>query len=115
MKRIYAGILLIPLIVLSIETVKVAEVCRTQEPAKCSLAAKMKGGCPINAKSPHKKDKTSSKSCIDCPLCYTFTFQSEFVFDLVKPVSRTEYSVMLVNNLSNYYSRHWKPPNQATL
>lgn len=115
MRQLFAFILLIPLFALFIEAVKAPANCNTTATMKCSMMNKMNSKCMMAMKNKCKKGNCGkSECCIDCPLCYVVTFKPAINFEIVKPVNKPEYSVMLIDNLSDYSSQHWKPPNSLS-
>jgi hypothetical protein len=130
MRRMYAIILLIPVMALFAEVVTAASWCakvsdcgamaKTQE--KCTVAARHQtccgtaDGCGQKCKKgPTGKDDQKGKDCgsccVDCPMCCLVTFKPVFRLEITPQVTIIDYTVMPDNNLSDYFQRHWKPPN----
>ena len=74
----------------------------------CNMVARM-------MKHDQKRGDYDRKDCPDCPLFAVTTFKEIFVLVICKPFLESEYSVMLNNNLSDYHSAQWKPPNTLRL
>jgi hypothetical protein len=130
MRRVYAIILLLPVIALFAGVVTAASYCA--KGSDCGAMGKMQGKCMISArhqvchgpaggcgqkcnKGQKKKDaqkgKDGSSCCWDCPLCYVVTFKSCFRWEFTREVTIFDYTVMPDNNLSDYFQQHWKPPD----
>ncbi|PWT75248.1 MAG: hypothetical protein C5B59_09470 [Bacteroidetes bacterium] len=62
--------------------------------------------CPVNCDDP-------LSDCNNCPLCYSgVIFAMAHIVDF--PVrSKKEYPFVQVDYVVGYYSKAWKPPNQA--
>ncbi len=58
-----------------------------------------------------KKSKCTSSSCPDCPLFVVTIYKASFGFMIPGFFDKTEYAVMLNNDLSDYHSQQWKPPD----
>lgn len=134
MRKLSAMILLFPVAVLFIGTVRLGSICPAQPAASC---AKMEtggaavgvcgkadgccatgrcdaagtGGCHRTNHQPKQKDGCTS--CLECPLCALVTFSPEFRLEVVRHEKTTEYAVMPDNPLSDYFQRHWKPPDPS--
>jgi hypothetical protein len=135
MRKVYAIILLIPVLTLFAGSVTLASSC-----------AKMAAGCeematalPKSAMTaPHQgckrcmdgggqkchkgqtgkgeqKNKGGGSCCMDCPLCCLVTFKSFFRWDVARQATIIDYTVMSDHNLSDYFQQHWKPPNGSFL
>jgi hypothetical protein len=129
MRKLYAIILLIPVLTLFTGSVTLASSCAkvaagcdemaTAAP-KCAMAAPHQGckRCMDGGQKCHKgqtgkseeKGKDSGSCCIDCPLCCLVTFKAFFRWDVTRQVTMVDYTVMPDNNLSDYFQQHWKPP-----
>jgi hypothetical protein len=132
MRRVYAMILLIPVLTLFAGSVTLASSC-AKMPAgmECGRIDKAKGKWIMDASHEtcggrsgrcgqqchkeqkgknEKKEKDDSGYCIDCPLCCLVTFSSFFRWEFSREVTTIDYTVMSDNNLSDYFQRHWKPP-----
>jgi len=137
MRKLYAIILLIPVLALFAGSVTLASSCAKmaagsecgavgKAPEKCMMAASHQGcegrvdGCGQKC---HKgqtgkneqKGKDSGSCCIDCPLCCLVTFKPFFRWDVTRQVTMIDYTVMSDNNLSDYFQQHWKPPCGSAL
>jgi hypothetical protein len=117
MRRVYAMILLIPVLTLFAGSVTLASSC-----AKMAVAASHKecAGCgqKCHSKQPGKceqKEKDGGGYCIDCPLCCLVTFKPFFRLEFTRQVITIDYTVMSDNNLGDYFQRHWKPPDRPFL
>ena len=75
----------------------------------------MQGKCKMMAgmmkHNQQKKGKCNSRSCPDCPLFVVTTYKASFSFIIPKSLDKTGYAVMQNNDLSDYHSQQWKPPN----
>jgi len=58
-----------------------------------------------------QKECNSSSCCLNCPLCYSFTFLSSDKPEKLPSTSSKEYSVFQSSYLFLYYSDVWRPPN----
>jgi len=76
---------------------------------------KMHSNCMMQAErmkpQSQKKNKCNSNTCNNCPLFAVATFKGIIALVSPKPFLKLEYPVMLNNNLADYYSQQWKPPN----
>jgi hypothetical protein len=122
MKRLYAVILLIPMLALLVGAVRLPAVCGKAKEANCSSMGKATGHCrmAMKTKTCHKgqsrKNKDESGSCyVDCPLCCLATFSPFIRFEIGAPAAKIMYTVMRENILSDYFKRHWKPPATGSL
>jgi hypothetical protein len=131
MKSLNAMILLVPVIALFFEVIGAASNCRQlaaggecagmgkiQE--KCIRAGSHQAcaGCGQSCNKEHpgknkKKERDSGGCCIDCPLCLLVTVKPFFRLEVTRQSVVSEYSVMPDNNLSDYFQKHWKPPNAS--
>ncbi len=113
MTRIYAIILLTALGILNIEAVEVSLRCKEACTNPCTGQANPNSTCKKDSKKHKPAERKSSpneKSCLDCPLCYVFTYQAcaDMMFTTME---RMKHAFVHNNNLSDYYCQHWKPPN----
>jgi hypothetical protein len=139
MRRLYAVILLFPLMAFFAEAVKLPSQCPKMARANCPAIAKTQ--CPMMGKMNHQcmmammkrhgmetapkgnaaigqaagsqegKDTRKDGGCsVDCPVFSLATFKPLIRFELMRLSIKTEYTVMSDNNLSDYYKQHWKPP-----
>jgi hypothetical protein len=136
MKRVYAIILLIPVLILFMGSVTLASSCAKmaagrcgetiKSPDRCMMAMSHQGcggkvgecGQKCHGKKTGKseqKGKDGSSCCLDCPLCCLVTFKPVFRWDISRQVTVIDYIVMSDNNLSDYFQQHWKPPNGSFL
>jgi hypothetical protein len=143
MRRVYAIILLIPVLAMFAGAVTAASYCarvvgldcsamgNVQE--KCMTAASPQGceepvdgcgqKCHQGQRGKHQGQKGKSEQkgkdgggcCIDCPLCSLVTFKSLFRLEVAWQVTVIDYTVMPDNNLSDYFQQHWKPPNVSPI
>jgi hypothetical protein len=107
-------ILLIPVLTLFAGSVTLASSCaKMAAGAVCSgcghQCSKGKAG------KSEQKGNDSGGCCMDCPLCCLVTFKPFFRLEINRRVIIIDYTVMSDNNLSDYFQRHWKPPNGAFL
>ena len=117
MNRISALILLLAFAAFFIEAVKLPTNCEKQSESKCTMTMKIHSTCKMMAEmvkkhSPQQKGKDNPTKCSVCPLFTAVTFKGAISYSFQKITQQTEYSVMLNNNLSDYYSQQWKPPNK---
>ena len=115
MKRVYAFILLIPMLAFMAESMRLPSECGEAGKARKANCGKMHDNCKEAVKTRHQekplKNKDESRSCwMGCPLCRLVTFKPFIRFEFDKPAARMEYIVMRENILSEYFKRHWKPP-----
>jgi len=110
MRKLYAVILLFPLMVLLAGTMWLSSQCTTMARMhdKCKMAARTCG-------KSEPKGKPGCASCVDCPLCCLVTFKPVFRLEFTRQVTLIDYTVMSDNNLSDYSQQHWKPPNRSFL
>jgi hypothetical protein len=118
-KRLAATILLFALAAFLIEAVTLRATCDKQvSRSTCAVMTGMDQCCKHkpaqDKKTPGPQDKTSAKDCADCPLCSTTIAKDPITFSSPAPINVTEYAVMLNNDLSDYHSRQWKPPNDVS-
>lgn len=117
MKRLYAIILLIPVLTLFAGSVTLASSCAKMAAAaqKCTMSSPHQG-CKrcmdrVGQKSrKEQKGKDHASCCVDCPLCCLVTFKPFFRLEIARRVMMIDYTVMSDNNLSDYFQPHWKPP-----
>jgi hypothetical protein len=112
MRRMYAIILMIPVLILF--------GGMAGGRGKCLKAASHQGcnGCArtcdkAKTDKSGRKDKDAGGCCVDCPLCYLVTIKPSFKWESARQVTTIEYTVMSDNNLCDYFQRHWKPPCTA--
>jgi len=139
MRRVYAIILLIPVMAMFAGVVTAASYCARVVGSECGAMGKMQETC-MTAASPQgcegrvdgcgqnchqgqqgnhqaqqgkneQKGKDGAGCCIDCPLCSLVTFKSFFRLEVTREVTIIDYMVMPDNNLSDYFQQHWKPPS----
>ena len=109
MRKVYAIILLIPVLTLFAGSVTLASSC-------AKMAASPHQGCKrcmdrVGQKSKkEQKGKDRRSCCVDCPLCCLVTFKPFFRLEIARRVMMIDYTVMSDNNLSDYFQPHWKPP-----
>jgi hypothetical protein len=145
MRRVYAIILLIPVMAMFAGVVTAASYCARVVGSDCSVMGKMQekcvtaaspqccerrvNGCGQNRhqeqkgkhQGPQSKNEQKGKDCgggccIDCPLCSVVTFKSFFRLGATtRQVTIIDYTVIPNNNLSDYFQQHWKPPNVSLL
>ena len=133
MRRVYAILLLIPVLTLFTGSVTLASTCAKMAAGiECGGAVKAQGSCMKTASHKkcdgcgqkcHKrqagKDEQKGKDdggcCMDCPLCYLVTFRPFFRLEITRQVIFIDYTVMSDNNLSDYFQQHWKPPDASFL
>jgi hypothetical protein len=133
MRKMYAVILLIPVLTLFAGSVTLASSCAKmacggmdKAPEKCMIATSHQGcggrvdGCRQKCHEGQKgkseqKGKACDASCVDCPLCSLVTFKPFFQWEMARQVTMIDYTVMSDNNLSDYFQQHWKPPNGSFL
>jgi len=115
MRRLSAIILLIPLGILFIGAVNLSSVCPVTQQGNCTPSGDHcchKKKCTSN-REPRKDHKTDrSDYCFDCPLCTLITNPAFIRFELIRPETTIEYAVSPDNLLTDYYQRHWKPPDR---
>jgi hypothetical protein len=113
-KRVSAVISLFAFTTLFIEVAKLPSACVEQSESKCAMM-KMHPNCKMLAErmktQGQKKNKCNSNTCSNCPLFAVATLKGIIALVPPKPFIQLEYPVMLNNNLADYYSQHWKPPN----
>jgi hypothetical protein len=132
MRKVFALILLIPVLTLFTGSVTLASSCAKmaagsecvgmdKAPEKCMMAASHQGcgsqmdGCGQKCNKGQRgkseqKGKDSKNCCVDCPLCSLVTFKPFFRWDVTQQITMIDYTVMSDNNLSDYFQQHWKPP-----
>ena len=132
MRRVYAIILLIPVLAMFASVVTAASYCVRVVGSDCSAMGNVQDKC-VTAASPQscegrvdgcgqcchhgqkgkseQKGKDGGGCCIDCPLCSLVTFKSLFRLEVAWQVTIIDYTVMPNNNLSDYFQQHWKPPS----
>jgi len=126
MRRVYAAILLLPLFAFVVEAIRLPMVCPQVKRTQCPMMAKMQGQCSRmmachsaghDKQKPNgeQKGKSGCAACMDCPLCCLMTFKPSFRWDFTRQATIFDYTVMSDSDLSDYYQRHWKPPNRASL
>lgn len=112
MSKFSHAILLLPAFALFAQLTYVPANCVKIKESPCCMNGKMPSKCMKGTKQESKPSK-SPKTCVDCPMFTITVFQPLFHFEILRPFQKIEFAVMLVNNLSDYYSRHWKPPAVA--
>lgn len=129
MRKLYAVILLIPVLTLFTGSVTLASSCAKmaaecgamrKAPARRIMATSHQGcggridGCGKchkgRADKSEQKGKGEGSCCVDCPLCCLVTFKPFFRWEIATRVTMIDYIVMSDNNLSDYFQPHWKPP-----
>jgi hypothetical protein len=137
MRKLYAVILLIPVLTLFTGSVTLASSCAKwaaaaecggmgKAPEKCMIAVSHQGcgehaGCCGQKCNKEQTDKSQQKGkdgggcCMDCPLCCLVTFKPFFRWEIARQVTIIDYTVMSDHNLSDYFQQHWKPPNGSSL
>jgi hypothetical protein len=131
MRKLYAVILLIPVLTLFAGSVTLASSCAKIAAAECGAMGKAPENCMMASSHQgcegrvdgygqkcHKcqtgkdeqKGKGSKNCCVDCPLCSLVTFKPFFRWDVTRQVTMIDYTVMSDNNLSDYFQPLWKPP-----
>jgi hypothetical protein len=120
MRKVYAIILLIPVLTLFAGSVTLASSC-------AKMAASPHQGCKRcmagggqkchkrQAGNGEQKNKDGGSCCMDCPLCCLVTFKPFFRWDVARQATIIDYTVMSDHNLSDYFQQHWKPPNGSFL
>jgi hypothetical protein len=118
-KKISAFILLMALAAFFIEAVTLPADCSRKIVSKCAMMMEMQGQCKMMAEKmlhhQQKKSKCPSHSCIDCPLCVVTTYKASISFIVPKFFHKREYAVVPDNDLSDYHSQQWKPPDAFTV
>ena len=132
MKKVYAIILLIPVLTLFAGSVTLASSCAkmaataecggmSKAPQKCTMTSPHQG-CKrcmdgVGQKSnkgqtgkAEQKSKDGGSCCVDCPLCCLVTLKPFFRWEIAPRIIIIDYTVMSDNNLSDYFQPHWKPP-----
>jgi hypothetical protein len=117
MRRVFAIILLIPVLTLFTGSVTLASNCAKWAAAECGGMSKAPEKCMMAASHQGCKgrDKGCKQKCVDCPLCFLVTFKPFFRWEISRQVTMIDYTVMSDNNLSDYFQQHWKPPNGSSL
>jgi hypothetical protein len=114
-KLVSAIITLFAFTTLFIEVAKLPLACVNQSENKCAMMMKMHPNCKMLAErmktQSQRKNKCNSNTCNNCPLFAVATFKGIIALVEPKPFLQLEYAVMLNNNLADYYSQQWKPPN----
>lgn len=123
MKKVYAIILLIPVLTLFAGSVTLASSCaKMAATAECGGMAPLHQGCKRcmdgGGQKCHKgqtgkgeqNGKDRGSCCVDCPLCCLVTLKPFFLWETARQVTMIDYTVMSDNNLSDYFQPHWKPP-----
>jgi hypothetical protein len=132
MKKVFAIILLIPVLTLFAGSVTLASSCAkmaaaaecggiSKAPQKCTMTSThqeckrcMDGGGQKSNKGQTGKGEQNGKNggscCVDCPLCCLVTFKPFFRWEIARQVTMIDYTVMSDNNLGDYFQPHWKPP-----
>jgi hypothetical protein len=67
------------------------------------------------AQNQKKGAQTPSSKCIDCPLCTVLMQAPLQTFKCIVAFTTFEYTIAITNNLSDYFTRQWKPPNHSLL
>lgn len=113
MRRLSALILLLPVAILFVGTVRLGSICSGGPATQCATM-RMTDECgACHKKKDQPKEKGSCPCCLECPLCALVTFNPEFRLEMLHGVSTTEYAVMPDNPLSDYSQQHWKPPDSS--
>jgi hypothetical protein len=124
MRKLSAFILLIPFAILFFGSMTLSSFCLTAQqgtctrtPDQCCHRQTGKTSCPKVKQGGHSKDRKNDRPacCFDCPLCALITNPPFIRFETNRPKVTTEYAVRPDNLLTDYYQRHWKPPNAALL
>jgi hypothetical protein len=114
-KRLPAFILLFAFAAMFIEAVTLPADCSRKTVSKCTMmiSAQHKCGMMTDMVKHHqqRKGKCNSRSCTDCPLLVVTTHKAVLSLVISRTFTKTEYAVMLNNDLSDYHSQQWKPPN----
>ena len=129
MRKLYAILLLLPLIAFFVGAVRLPIACPMLAKAKCPMMGKMDHRCMMAMRMRHKMDmrikgratgngqskgsKHDAGCCMDCPVFCVVTFKPLIRFELGQTKIKKEYIVVSDNTLSDYYARHWKPPGGA--
>jgi len=132
MRKLSAFILLIPFAILFFGSMTLSSLCPiaqqdtcTRTPGQCCHQQTGKASCPKEKQADQSKDQKNDQPkdqksdrpacCFDCPLCALITNPPFIRFETTRPKVTTEYAVRPDNLLTDYYQRHWKPPNAALL
>jgi hypothetical protein len=129
MRKVYALLLLFPLMSLLVGAVWLPSHCPAVAKGQCPMMAKMDAGCRKAMMLRHrrgmgmegmaagkgKQEKKGGSCCMDCPIFYLVTFNPLIRIELKRTSIKTVYTVMSDNNLSDYYKQHWKPPCMGLL
>ena len=115
MRKWSAMILLVPVLLLFVEWLKAPSVCASgcgQVVVKQACHHACGGACKKTQKRKEKKSGDCATTCLDCPICALVTFNPFIRFEVSRPESFMDYAVMPDNNLTDYFQRHWKPPDR---
>ena len=120
MRRLYATILLIPVLTLFAGSATLASSCAKVAAASHQGCGGRVDGCGQKCHKgqtgkSEQKGKAGGGCCVDCPLCCLVTFKPFFRWEVARQVTMIDYTVMSDNNLSDYFQQHWKPPNGSFL
>jgi len=85
--------------------------------SKCSTCKKKMGMMMCSGKEKNKSNKSNGNlpQCLDCPLCVLMVHQPFSSFQANIYFVKTEYTIAQINNLADYHTRQWKPPNTISL
>jgi hypothetical protein len=117
--KIRALILLFPFTVFLAETVSftslVNNLCKNENvTCKKMPCMKMKKESPCQSKKKHDQKpsgKCNNTDCTICPICFTFTFLSQYELPVKDFRYKKNYRLINDGYVSSYIPPVWKPPN----